>query len=70
MSFINYYGGKNVNTGSTISEGGSKMLFSGRALAKIMIPLLIQHMAAVGAEQNPGEQPHFIVAVRAFALFA
>ena len=36
----------------------------------VLIPLLIQHMAAVGAEQNPGEQPHFIVAVRAFALFA
>src|SRR5699024_10742950 len=36
----------------------------------VLIPLLIQHMAAVGAEQNPGEQPHFIVAVGAFALFA
>ena len=36
----------------------------------VPIPLLIQHMAAVGAEQNPGEQPHFIVAVRAFAMFA
>ena len=36
----------------------------------VLLPLLIQHMAAVGAEQNPGEQPHFIVAVRAFALFA
>ena len=35
-----------------------------------LIPLLLQLMAAVGAEQNPGEQPHFIVAVRAFALFA
>ncbi len=47
MSFINYYGGKNVNTGSTISEGGSRSLFSGRALAKIMIPLLIQQLLAV-----------------------
>ena len=36
----------------------------------VLIPLLIQHMAAVGAEQNPGEQPHFIVAVGALALLA
>ena len=36
----------------------------------VLIPLLIQHMAAVGAEQHTGEQPHFIVAVRAFTLFA
>ena len=36
-----------MNTGSTISEGGSRSLFSGRALAKIMIPLLIQQLLAV-----------------------
>src|SRR5699024_404843 len=36
----------------------------------VLIPLLVHDMAAVGAEQNPGEQPHFIVAVRVFALFA
>ena len=36
----------------------------------VLIPLLIQHMAAVGAEQHTREQPHFIIAVRAFALLA
>src|SRR5699024_10979065 len=36
----------------------------------VLIPLLIHHMAAVGAEQHTGEQPHFIIAVRAFALLA
>ena len=29
--------------------------------------LVIQHMAAVGAEQHTREQPHFILAVRAFS---
>ena len=36
----------------------------------VLIPLLIQHMAAVGAEQHTREQPHFIIAVRAFSLLA
>ena len=36
----------------------------------VLIPLLVHHMAAVGAEQHTGEQPHFIIAVRAFALLA
>ncbi len=36
----------------------------------VLIPLLGHHMAAVGAEQHTGEQPHLIIAVRAFALFA
>ena len=35
-----------------------------------LIPLLVHHMAAVGAEQHTGEQPHFIIAVRAFSLLA
>ena len=36
----------------------------------VLIPLLVHHMTAVGAEQHTGEQPHFIIAVRAFALLA
>src|SRR5699024_7703872 len=36
----------------------------------VLIPLLIQHMAAVGAKQNPREQSYFIVTVGAFALLA
>src|SRR5699024_11742241 len=36
----------------------------------VLIPLLVHHMAAVGAEQHTGEQPHFVIAVRAFALLA
>ena len=36
----------------------------------VLIPLLVHHMTAVGAEQHTGEQPHFVIAVRAFALLA
>ena len=36
----------------------------------VLIPLLVHHMAAVGAEQHTGEQPHLVIAVRAFALLA
>ena len=36
----------------------------------VLIPLLVHHMAAVGAEQHTREQPHFVIAVRAFALLA
>ena len=36
----------------------------------VAIPLLVHHMAAVGAEQHTGEQPHLVIAVRAFALLA
>ena len=35
-----------------------------------LIPLLVHHMTAVGAEQQAGEQAHIIVAVGAFALLA
>lgn len=35
-----------------------------------LIPLLVHHMTAIGAEQQAGEQAHIIVAVGAFALLA
>ena len=35
-----------------------------------LVSLLIEDAPTVGAEQNPGEQSHFIVAVGAFALLA
>ena len=36
----------------------------------VLLPLLVPLMTAVGAEQHTGEQPHLVIAVRAFALLA
>ena len=36
----------------------------------VLIPLLVEDAAAVGTEQQAGEQAHFIIAVGAFALLA
>ena len=35
-----------------------------------LIPLLVHDAAAVGTKEQAGEQAHFIIAVRAFALLA